>query len=210
MRKLKLYFRKFVAFLFIGSMMLSSLFALTGCSVKEDTEKETQSPQKTIETMITAWKSKDEETFKSCFSNPEEVTLRYQFIDTNANGDDYLNKTSVKIQKELYQNFKYEYSDISIKNNNQNASTDFSIETIDMDYFLKKYMDTVHEEYDIQNTDSYLIKSKMNEDIYLHINDYIKTYKNTIRLELIYKNDQWLIYNGDELINILTGGYLGG
>lgn len=210
MRKSKLFVRKFVTFLFIGSMLLSSLIVLTGCSAKEETEKETQSPQKTIETMITAWKSKDEETFKACFSNPEEITLRYQFIDANANGNEYLNKTSVKIQEELYQNFKYDYSDISYKNEKQNAVTDFSIETIDMNYFLKTYMDTVQNDYDITNNDSYLIKSKMNEDIYLHIDDYIKKYKNSITLELIYQNERWLIYNGDELMNILTGGYLGG
>ena len=148
MRKSKLLVRKFVAFLFIGSMLLSSLFALTGCSAKKDLKNETQSPQKTIETMIAAWKGKDEETFKSCFSNPEEITLRYQFINANANGNEYLNKTSVKIQEELYQNFKYDYSDFSYKNEKQTAVTDFSIETIDMNYFLKKYMNTVQNEYD--------------------------------------------------------------
>lgn len=208
--KKSILIRKFVVFLFIGSMLLSSLFALTGCSAQEDSIK-IESPQTLIDSLMTAWKSRDEETFKSFFSNPDEIKLRYDFIDANANGDENLKKTSARIQKEIYQNVTYDISDIETTKNNKKATAQITIHTIDMKFFLEKYFDIVkNTEYDVTSGSAYLIKSKMNEEIYNHIDDYIRVYEDSITLHMIHQDKGWVIYNGDELLNILTGGYLGG
>lgn len=208
-KNIKLYIRKFVSFLFIGSMLIASLVSLTGCSDSENS-KETESPQKVFADMITAWKCKDEETFKNCFTNPDEIIMNYQFIDANPDGDENLIKTSDRIQKEIYSSFTYDITDFAVNESQQTAAAYFTISTIDMEYFLARYLEKVKDtEFDISNGSGYLIKSKLNEEIYANIEDYIKSYNKTITVTMV-NDGQWKIYNGDEILNVLTGGYLGG